>query len=192
MDDINQEWVPVLYMKDGRSGREVKKEYPQVNVVYFVRAAQWLKIGTTIQIMHRFEGLQSGSPVKLEMLGLIHGGVHVERWCQYHCIKHRSHYEWFHWNEWTESFVKWVLKHGDHAAKQLCPAHIKSDIATTVPGKSRVFRYDIPQMPQMKYGNDVDRLRSYLKSADRAVEPLGACRCSTCIEKPWERWSAAG
>src|SRR5262249_16734242 len=80
-----------------------------IRVVYFIRGGEFLKIGTASNVAKRFDAIQGVSPLRLEMIGMVHGGINVEHWCHFHCSHHRSHYEWFHWNGWTKSFVHWVL-----------------------------------------------------------------------------------
>lgn len=188
MPDRPDDAVTVLYTKDWRSGRMTRKEYPPTNVVYFVRGARALKIGTTERIVYRFDQLQAESPVKLELVGMIYGGENVERWCQFHCIDHRSHHEWFKWNDWTEAFSRWILAHGDHAARQVCPAQAKLDAVAMGPGQRRASRCDVPQMPQMKFIKDPERMRLYRESAARRIVPWGTCSCSTCAAEPWNSW----
>lgn len=163
--------------------REIRRN---VQVVYFVRGGEALKIGTASNIVTRFEALQAGSPLKLQLVGLIHGGVSVEHWCHFHCVSHRLHYEWFHWNGWTESFVHWVLAHGDHAAMTLCPRPLQAD--GLYPGRPMDPRWSVGPLPQMKFWRGERDLSQFKKFVGRDAPPLGACDCSLCIAKPWETW----
>ncbi|TMQ03428.1 MAG: GIY-YIG nuclease family protein [Deltaproteobacteria bacterium] len=156
-----------------------------MKVVYFLRGADALKIGWASDIVKRFEGVQAQSPVKLELVGLIHGGVNVERWCHFHCIDHRLHYEWFRWNTWTDSFVRWVLAHGDDAAVKLCERHLCADGLLR---QTPVYSGFVHPLPQMKFRGDVKRLEMYKRLTERNVVPLGACSCTLCGSRPWEGW----
>lgn len=66
--------------------------------LYFIRESGGvgpIKIGCSRKIAQRLAGLQSGSPVILEILADIHGGHGLERMLHYDFAKHRLHGEWF-------------------------------------------------------------------------------------------------
>ena len=157
-----------------------------IRVVYFIRGGESLKIGTATNITKRFDGIQSASPVKLQLVGMIHGGVNVEHWCHFHCRHHRSHYEWFRWNGWTESFVDWVLAHGDDAAIRLCKRQLQAD--GLLLGKPMRTSGGVGPLPWMTRQGDAEVRRRYEELATHQAAPLGACGCELCTARPWETW----
>jgi hypothetical protein len=66
-------------------------------LVYFVRAEGCgaIKIGVSYDIVRRFEELQSASPVRLEILGAIPGGIPEEARLHRRFAKYRLHAEWY-------------------------------------------------------------------------------------------------
>jgi hypothetical protein len=179
----DRRWSKYVERKRAIAEREQRR---MVSVVYFVRGAKVLKIGTATNIVRRFEVLQASSPVKLELLGLIHGSVNVERWCHFQCVDHRSHYEWFRWNTWTQSFVGWVLAHGDDAATALCEPHAIAD--GLIQQERPAFSGRMSPLPQMKFRLNGDRLAFYKSLTATAAAPLGVCTCDLCKSRPWEAW----
>ncbi|TMQ02769.1 MAG: GIY-YIG nuclease family protein [Deltaproteobacteria bacterium] len=159
---------------------------PWIRVVYFIRGGEFLKIGTASNITKRFEGIQAASPVKLQLVGMIHGGVNVEHWCHFHCSHHRSHYEWFRWNGWTKSFIDWVLAHGDDAATRLCKRQLQAD--GLLLGKPMRTSGGVRHLPWMAREGDATALRRYKDLATKQAAPLGACGCELCATRPWETW----
>src|SRR5262249_22694478 len=123
---------------------------------------------------------------RLEMIGMIHGGINVEHWCHFHCSHHRSHYEWFHWNGWTPSFVHWVLEHGDDAATRLCKRQLQADCL--VLGKPPRNTGCVGPPPQMTRQGYAEALRRYADAGMQQAAPLGACGCELCATRPWEAW----
>jgi hypothetical protein len=182
MDDPVR-WRRYVEWRRKISDRERRR---RVSVVYFIRGDQALKIGTASNIVKRFEGIQARSPVKLEIVGLIHGGVNVECWCHFHCIDHRSHYEWFHWNTRTKAFVRWVLAHGDDAAAKLCERHVLAD--GLLRKKRPAFTGTLGPLPHMRFRNDAGYLEDYKRFTAIRATPLGACSCELCLLQPWETW----
>lgn len=176
--------IPRVRVLDGRSARtpRFKRRYARTSVVYFIRGGSRFKIGTTDRIGQRFDALQSASPSPLKLVGVIYGGESVERWCQYHCIDHRSHLEWFRWNRWTDGFVNWVLGHGCYAADLLCLFRSAKDRGCDP------LRW-MPALPALRDEGRQERLRDYRERAAKVAEPLGACPCTVCRGRPWERWS---
>lgn len=67
-------------------------------VVYFIRpvgADGPIKIGFTTQFKKRWQGLQAGSPVALEVVAVIAGGADLEARLHAAVLEDRSHGEWF-------------------------------------------------------------------------------------------------
>ena len=140
-------------------------------LVYFVLAPSVfrLKIGTTTgKTLHgRMRDLAAFSPVPLVLLGVIRGGVSVERWCHFHCVDANDHHEWFRWDDRTKAFVELVLGHGENAAEVLCNHYYRRD-------RSGARSYgSVRPLPRAK--RDVDGYKS------DPVLPLGACQCASCV-----------
>lgn len=55
-----------------------------------------VKFGRAIDVKKRFSSIQTGSPVKLEMLGSVFVPVAVETEIHAYLKEHRSHGEWFY------------------------------------------------------------------------------------------------
>lgn len=176
--------IPFVRVPYGKSTRKKRTLYVPTRVVYFIRGDRRLKIGTSDRISERFDALQSASPSKLHLLGVIYGGENVESWCQYHCFEHRSHLEWFRWNRWTEGFVNWVLEHGRYAAELLCLYQAAEDRAFACP------RHRMPPLPTVAHLRESDSVHNYRIKAQERAAPFGFCPCTVCKTRPWERWSA--
>lgn len=65
-------------------------------VVYFIRAGDMIKIGSTINITQRFQAIRTACPTPIELLGTLKGAVASEAMLHVAFAKHRSHGEWFH------------------------------------------------------------------------------------------------
>lgn len=63
--------------------------------VYLVRGGDCIKIGTAKDVKKRLSGLQTGSPLKLEMLTYFRGDTTVENALHQRFESLRSHGEWF-------------------------------------------------------------------------------------------------
>ncbi len=169
----------------------LQNQIAALDVVYFVRGGDAVKIGTTENITKRFDALCAGSPVSLQLLGIVYGGVSVEHWCHFHCLRYRSHYEWFRWSRWTQSFVEWVLGHGDYAGQLLCLKQFNDDRLMRRNGNRQRSPSGAP-LPQMRQerreaGDDVIGYRED-RAARFETTPLGACQCELCTPRPWEHW----
>jgi len=79
--------------------------------VYFIKAENGLiKIGTTTHLKERLKQLQRMSPVKLELIIAIEGGVDKEQALHQRFEKCRSHGEWFFPSEELLSYIKELEK----------------------------------------------------------------------------------
>jgi len=140
-------------------------------IVYFVLAedAGKLKIGTSTVggLDSRMETHCGSSPVPLRLLGAIHGGVSVERWCHRYCFSSRSHREWFRWDGRVQAFVRLLLAHGDFAAERLCPEHLSRDN-----GLRRSRKGIAGRLPRRLADIEV-----YSRKADVRI---GTCGCDLC------------
>lgn len=67
------------------------------SVVYFIgpKRGDLVKIGYAADLVSRLRHLQTGSPVKLEVLAAIAGGLDLERTYHRQFAAHRLHGEWF-------------------------------------------------------------------------------------------------
>ncbi|MDX0227156.1 hypothetical protein GOC26_23245 [Sinorhizobium meliloti] len=75
--------------------------------IYAVRGAGMVKIGRAVAPEIRFDTLQSGSPVKLDLVGYIDGDHACERELHDRFKCYRAHGEWFRdegpVSEWADS-----------------------------------------------------------------------------------------
>jgi hypothetical protein len=63
--------------------------------IYFIRAGDFVKIGFAREVTNRLPRLQTGSPVKLELLMAIQGKASLEKDFHRKFAKLRAHGEWF-------------------------------------------------------------------------------------------------
>lgn len=141
--------------------------------VYFafahVRDGAVVKIGTTIDVPGRLSEINAHSAALVDLLGTVAGGQQVERWLHYHCVRDRSHFEWFRWTERVSDLVSRVLAHGLWAAEAMCPKHLDSDRRGYSSG------YGIGPLPHSRGAVD-----SYLADNAEHAAPLDVCRCERC------------
>ena len=75
--------------------------------LYAIRGAGMIKIGRSVSPELRFKAIQSGSPVRLELVGYVKGDHAQERRMHRKFKEYRSHGEWFRdegaVSEWVES-----------------------------------------------------------------------------------------
>ncbi len=83
-----------LYENNGRF-EMVSLRWPNVPGVYFVRVGDLLKIGKADNVRKRLSGLQTGSPLKLELLAVAPGGLPEEVYFHESFAAHRRRGEWF-------------------------------------------------------------------------------------------------
>lgn len=74
--------------------------------VYFIDAGDLVKIGTTKDISKRLYTLQTGSPVRLTMIGFIAGTEKDEKELHARFSSYRSHGEWFNKSADLINYIK--------------------------------------------------------------------------------------
>lgn len=84
-------------------GRELK-------YVYFFEAPRVVKIGTTKDIFKRFKTIQSASPVRLNISGIMVGDRSIEEALHRRFAGLRQHGEWF---RKTRKLLAYIKKHSD-------------------------------------------------------------------------------
>lgn len=96
---------------------------PPKPVVYAIAGADKIKIGVTANLETRLPTLQTGSPVRLELLACVPGGEKLERRIHKHLDGYRCHGEWFIADGLVLEVVE-QMKSGDRGAfdKFLPPA----------------------------------------------------------------------
>jgi len=74
-------------------------------MVYFIKQNEFVKIGYTNRFKSRLIQLQTSSPVKLEVLGIVKGDIEDEK--KYHNLfkEYSSNGEWFHYNQHIQKFI---------------------------------------------------------------------------------------
>jgi hypothetical protein len=137
-----------------------------------------LKIGVASHVGKRFESLEGGSPVPLTLIGAINGGPNVEAWCHYHCIEHRAHHEWFHWNPSTLAFVELLLGHSADVASFMCPAHWRADQQRAAKGLKNSGWGASERMGHLPARPN--RTASYVESKKRRAGEIQSCGCAAC------------
>ena len=63
--------------------------------VYFVRCRTAVKVGVSMDIKRRLEGLRAGCPEPVELLATFPGGRALEEWIHAKLASCRLHHEWF-------------------------------------------------------------------------------------------------
>lgn len=77
-----------------------------ISKIYFFKAGDHVKIGTTNgSISDRVAGLQTGNPIKIELLGIMLGGTNVERKLHEKFSIFRRSGEWFFYSDEIKEFV---------------------------------------------------------------------------------------
>lgn len=94
-------WEPIYGRRAGT--RDVPRR-PSICGVYFIKAAERVKIGVAVCIQRRLTMLQIGSADKLECIGYIpakpgHEAISIERELHGRMEAHRIHGEWFNLND---------------------------------------------------------------------------------------------
>lgn len=88
--------------KRARSGTRRKS-----HLVYFAEAVglNLIKIGVAADVAKRLEGLRTGCPVPIKLLGTMPGDVEIERFLHQDLAPHRTHGEWFRKSPEVEHYV---------------------------------------------------------------------------------------
>lgn len=78
-----------------------------ISKIYFLKAGDSIKIGTTNStfIRDRISALQTGNPIKIELLGVMLGGTSVERKLHEKFSKFRRSGEWFYYSDEIKEFI---------------------------------------------------------------------------------------
>ncbi len=84
-----------LVKHDAPPRRWARPPIDRSSFVYFVRASDMIKIGTSTNVSKRICALQTASPVRLDLLLVIPGSADLERELHRKHAKLRSHGEWF-------------------------------------------------------------------------------------------------
>jgi excisionase family DNA binding protein len=95
---------------------EIRKSLPKTardesGFVYFIQAESGglIKIGTALDPLVRLVNLQSGSPLRLVVLGCLRGGRTLERALHREFANHHRHFEWFEANAAIVEFIAEAL-----------------------------------------------------------------------------------
>lgn len=90
-------------------------------IVYFIRCNQFVKIGFTTRLKSRLDGLQSGNPYPLQVIGYVPGGPEVELSIHQALAKNRNVGERFRLSKSVRQMIVRLL---DEAEPE--PGHIKA------------------------------------------------------------------
>jgi excisionase family DNA binding protein len=96
--------------------KEIRKSLPKTarvesGFVYFIQAESGglIKIGTALDPLVRLINLQSGSPLRLVILGCLRGGRTLEQALHREFAGQRQHFEWFEPNPAIVDFIAEAL-----------------------------------------------------------------------------------
>lgn len=73
----------------------LREDVPRAARVYFIRAAQFVKIGYSRNVPQRLDAIRNGSPHNAELIGDIRGDLNTEKAIHRVAKRHRHHREWF-------------------------------------------------------------------------------------------------
>jgi hypothetical protein len=79
----------------------------KISKVYFIKAGDYVKIGVTngYSIQNRLSELQTGNPIKLELLGIMIGGLKIEKSLHKRFSDFKKQGEWFYYSEEIKDFI---------------------------------------------------------------------------------------
>jgi len=92
-------WFKIEWQKSKKRVGRLRKPSSRMGYVYFIAPSGGgcVKVGfTENDVAWRLRALQCGSPVRLEVIGLVRGPILFERWFHAVLEPDRSHGEWFH------------------------------------------------------------------------------------------------
>lgn len=79
--------------------------------LYAVAGADLVKIGITVGLIkQRLACLQTGSPVKLKLLGFVECPARLEKSIHGLLFQHHSHGEWFRYEGLAKQVVQWIVE----------------------------------------------------------------------------------
>lgn len=83
-------------------------------VVYFLKCRNLVKIGVTVSmVMDRIHSMRGSNPFELSLLGLVPGGLKVEREAHVFFRQHLYRREWFKFDDaGLEDMTAWIIDHG--------------------------------------------------------------------------------
>lgn len=92
----------ILAKADGEKPwrRRARKSY-----IYFIRAGDMVKIGVSVDPSKRFEALQTGCPIKCELVHIEYGGIEREAHHHQRFAELREHGEWFRYEDALRTFL---------------------------------------------------------------------------------------
>lgn len=103
-----------------------KPTFGEDETVYFFRAGQFVKVGCSVDVLGRKAILQSGNPLKLEIVGIIpRAGKSTEKRIHKYLTKDRVQGEWFKWSKRVEAYIKEYCQ--SENVKRLFPRSPKLD-----------------------------------------------------------------
>lgn len=94
-----------------KSARPTRRKKP-IGFVYFIEAPETgrLKIGHSGSPKYRMESIQSMSPVKLRMIGVIPGSIADEKALHARFSAYRTHGEWFEYSRQIRDYIQGVCQ----------------------------------------------------------------------------------
>ncbi len=100
VDSKSENWNPSAAEPDTRTSAQKR------DVVYFLRAGPFIKIGFTGSPLHeRIACLKTGCPYEISVLGLMPGSIEKEHELHRRFAPHRASGEWFHAHDAILQFI---------------------------------------------------------------------------------------
>lgn len=100
-------WAPSA-AKPSPGTNRARRRSPKRPVVYFVRAGEFVKIGTATDAAKRLTELQTGCPYELSLAKTIPGSIKEEQHLhgRFAHLRSRPSGEWFHYRDDLRAFVE--------------------------------------------------------------------------------------
>jgi hypothetical protein len=102
-----EDFLRVIFRAKGRMTREELSQAYDNNFVYFIRGERGgpIKIGHAANPSERLKAMQTGSPVKLRIIGIVPGGIRKEAELHKQFGYLHAHNEWF---RSSKELLKWI------------------------------------------------------------------------------------
>jgi hypothetical protein len=105
-DILRWEWADIA---DRVRGFQIRPNGPPTGVIYFAKADGFIKIGYTTNLSARLISLQTSSPMRINLMGVIPGNREDEKDLHAKFARLRQHGEWFlstrRLNKWIEKLL---------------------------------------------------------------------------------------
>ena len=105
--DEAEDFLRVMFRAKGRLTHDERRRPYDENIVYFIRGVRGgpIKIGHAANPVERLRAMQAGSPVKLQIIAIIEGGVRREAELHRQFAYLHAHNEWF---RSSKELLQWI------------------------------------------------------------------------------------